>query len=85
MELSLFVKELRSYTENVNEIDDETTKLLIETILAVDKLQASSKIHETSSANENQFVQDLNEEIFKVRRYIVCCLCHVSKNLFYYV
>lgn len=76
--MALFVKHLHSYTENVNEIDDETTKLLIETILAVDKLQASSKSHETSTANENQFIYDLNEEIFKVRQYIVCCLCHVS-------
>lgn len=82
LELALFVKELHSHTENVNEIDDETTKLLIETILAVDKLQATSKIYETSSTNDNQFLNCLNEEIFKIRRHIICCLCHVSINNF---
>lgn len=80
LELALFVKELQSYTDNVNETDDETTKLLMETILAVDKLQATSKNHETSLTNENQFVHCLNEEIFKVRRHIICCLCHVSNT-----
>ncbi|XP_055323571.1 uncharacterized protein LOC129578676 isoform X2 [Sitodiplosis mosellana] len=78
LELALFVKELNSYTEKVNEIDDETTKLLIEMISAVDNLgqQASMKDHESSSAHENQFISGLNEEIFQIRRYIVCCLCH---------
>lgn len=78
MELALVIKELHFYTENVNEIDDETTKLLIEMILVVNKLQSSSKIHETSYTNENQFIHDLDKEVFNVRRCIVCRLCHVS-------
>lgn len=78
LELCLFAKELNSYTETVNEIDDETTKLLIEIILAVDHLQASSKNHKKLASNENQFISYLDEGIFKVRRCIVCHLCHVS-------
>lgn len=76
----MFVKELNSFVDNVDEIDDETTRLSIETVKAVDKLQALSKNRETSSENENQFVYNLDEEIYKIRRYIVCCLCHVSNT-----
>lgn len=78
--MALFVKELNSFVNNVNEIDDETTRLSIETIKAVDKLQALSKNRETSSENGNQFVNDLDEKIYKIRRYIVCCSCHVSNT-----
>lgn len=77
MELALFAKELHSYTENVNEIDDETTQLLSETILGLSKLQIGSKYRETPITNVNQFVTNLNNEIFKCRRYIVCRLCQV--------
>lgn len=75
--MALFAKELHSYTENVNEIDDETTQLLSETILTLSKLQIGSKYRETPFTNVNQFVTNLNDEVFKCRRYIVCCLCQV--------
>lgn len=82
LELALFVKELHSYINDGDEVDDETTALLMETIIAVDKLQANSKHCEKSTSNENQFVQNLNEDIFECRRHIVCRVCHVcSFNL----
>lgn len=82
LELSLFLKTVHTYIENVNETDDETIKLLAQTILAVDKLQNGSKHRETSFSNENRFFNNLNDEQFICRRHIVCRLCHVS-NLTY--
>lgn len=81
MELILFHKDLTSYIQNVNKIDDETNQLMIKIVLAVDKLQINSKFREIPSFNENEFAYDLNDEIFQTRRYIVCRLCHVWKNI----
>lgn len=82
LEVILFIKELNSYIENVNEIDDEAIKLLIEAIVSVNKLQANSKFHAVSSCDESAFVNHLDDDIFECRRFIVCCLCHVSIVLF---
>ncbi|XP_031626105.1 uncharacterized protein LOC116342572 [Contarinia nasturtii] len=76
LELALFVKELKSYINDVSVVNDETTHFLMETIIAVDKLQATSRHCEKSASNENRFVQDLNEDIFECRRHIVCRVCH---------
>lgn len=78
----MFVKELHAHTANVNEINDETTELLIEMVLAVNKLQTTSKMCKTLFARESKkFVCDLSVEIFKLRRYIVCCICHVINSV----
>lgn len=74
----MFVKELHSYAENVNEMNDETMKLLTETVLGINKLQVDSKFRESSTIHESSFVNNLNDDVFKCRRFIVCCLCHVS-------
>lgn len=79
MEVALFVKELNSYNGNVDtEINDETIKLLIESVESTNKLQKISKFQDRVSSNESGFINSLNDDIFKCRRYIVCCLCHVS-------
>lgn len=83
--MALFVKELHSYSDSVNNgINDETTKLLTELVSDVDKLMQHAEINEnatiSSDTHENQFISGLNEEIFQIRRCIVCCLCHVSKK-----
>lgn len=80
LELALFLKTLHLYTVKVNEIDDETTQLLVETILAVNKLQNGSKYRETSFSTQSLFLNELNEEQFICRRHIVCRVCHVSKT-----
>lgn len=85
MEVALFAKEVKAYIENVNEIDNETITLLIETIISVNKLQTNSKFRETSLTIESDFVNNLNNEIFDCRRYVVCCICHVSiETIFLY-
>lgn len=78
LEVALFARELNFYIENVNEMDDEATKLLIETILSVNKLQINSKFRDVSSSNESDFVHNLNGDVFESRRYIVCRLCSVN-------
>lgn len=78
LEVALFVRELNSYINDVNEIDDEAIKLLMETIISVNKLQTNSKFCVTSPCDESAFVYEFNDDIFMFRRYIVCCLCHVS-------
>lgn len=59
-------------------MDDETIKLLIETTVAINKLQIDSKFRETLDEDENKYTIDLNNEIFDCRRYIICRICHVS-------
>lgn len=84
LEVVLFVRELNSYIENVNEIDDETIKLLIEAVTSVNKLQINSKFRDASSSYECDFVDNLNGDVFECRRYIVCRLCSVSKRIVFF-
>lgn len=81
LEIASFVKELNSYIENVNEINDETEKLMIETIESVNKLQKKAQFCEISS-NESGLVNNLNNDVFECRRCIVCRLCSVSNRIF---
>lgn len=81
----MFGKELHSYAENVNEINDETMKLLTQTIMGINKLQVNSKFRESSTIHGSSFVNNLNDEIFKCRRVIVCCLCHVSIHKYTFI
>lgn len=78
LELSLFVKEVGDFIQNVNEIDEVTIGLLTDTIISVNKLQINSKLCEKTAANQNDFVQSLCNDIFQCRRYIICSVCHVS-------
>lgn len=61
----------------MNEIDDEATKLLVETIISVNKLQINSKFRDASSSDESGFVNNLNGDVFECRRHIICRLCSV--------
>lgn len=83
MELVSFLKVLHSFTADVKKIDDETTTLLNETILAIEVLKSASKkceilADEKKSWIEDQFRRNLNAGIIQRRRYIKCCLCEVN-------
>ncbi|XP_031626107.1 uncharacterized protein LOC116342573 isoform X2 [Contarinia nasturtii] len=73
--INKFLRELHSYINDVSVVDDETTRLLMEIVLAVDKLQTTSKYYKLSASNEKQSFHDLNEEIFKCHRRILCRVC----------
>lgn len=77
LEIALFNKELNAYIQNVNEINDETMALLIETVKSVDELQKKAQFCGKTST-QSDFVNNLNTDVFECRRYIVCRLCSVS-------
>lgn len=79
LEIGLFVKELNSFAENVNEIDNETTKMMSEVILAVDSLMSTAQFRETPASSSVDFVHDFNDQHLECRRYIFCRLCGVMK------
>lgn len=81
LEISLFVKQLNWYIENVNEINDETIGLLVDTVENISKLQKSAQFCEITT-NETAIVNNLNNDIFECRPYIVCRLCSVSDDTF---
>lgn len=85
LEIGLFLKEIKSCIADDNEINDETVKLIAETMSSMDKLLCRAKFHESLPDNENDFFFDLNNEHFQFRRHIVCCLCHVSKKLIFFL
>lgn len=81
LNVALFIKELNAYAQNVNQVDDESIKLLIEAIVGINKLQTNSTFCEASLANESAFVNNLNDDIFMCQQIIVCSLCLVSTNI----
>lgn len=83
LDIALFVKELNSYIENGTEINDETIKLMSESVFSINKLQKLAQFRETLS-NESGFVESLNNEMFEYRHCIVCRLCSVSSSSFFY-
>lgn len=79
LEIGLFLKEIKSFMQKDNVIDDETTKLLTETILAINQLQCTAQFHENDADSDNNFFFDLENDHFQFRRHIVCCLCLVRQ------
>lgn len=80
MEIGLFLKEIKSFIQQTNVIDDETIKLLTETILAVNQLQCRAQFDENNANNENNFFFELENDHFQFRRHIVCRLCLVRQK-----
>lgn len=76
--MSLFLKKLISFSENVDEVDDNTLELMKNTLVLIGKL-AASKAPKPSKNNENDIFCHLNDKNFDFRRYIHCKLCDVSK------
>lgn len=83
LELSLFVKELTTYADEVNETDDKTHELLIEAITAINALEANSvhrRAAQSKPKEDKHFLDQLDNIQFECRRHIMCCLCHVSRK-----
>lgn len=83
LDIAVFVDELNSHLENGNEINDETIKLLTESVSSINKLQKFAQFRETLS-NERGFVESLDNELFEYRHCIVCRLCSVSIGYQYF-
>lgn len=77
--MALLTKQLSSHLKNVNRIDENTVKSLIEMQSIIENLLSESTFCEAETPNDCEFVGDLNDEYFELGRHIVCRLCHVSK------
>lgn len=77
-EITAFLRNLKLFIGNENLIITDTTVALLEdTILAIDRLVASAEISSYSDSNGTDFVFQLDEDHFELRRHIMCRLCLV--------
>lgn len=81
LEIGLFLKEIKSFIQQGHGIDNETIKLLTETIFAINQLQCTAQFHENDADSENIFFFELENDHFQFRRHIVCRLCLVRPFL----
>lgn len=83
MNLAVFLKDLRSICKQKDvAINGKTCDLLLETVSCIETLIGNVKLQDTpSDENEVDFIFDLNEQHFKIRTYILCRLCPVSRIL----
>lgn len=87
MEIGLFLNTLKEYSQHVYQIDENTVKLLSDTIACADKLIAGAEFVASRASNamvhDNEFDRNMlcdmtNDGYFRCERFITCCICHVS-------
>lgn len=66
------------------QIDENTVKLLTDTIAIADKLIAGAEMVSASANDDStnygrRLLSDMNGEYFQCERFITCCVCHVSR------
>ncbi|XP_031626613.1 uncharacterized protein LOC116342931 [Contarinia nasturtii] len=76
-EVSIFLRNLRAYANQTNlQIDRKTSGMLSDTLKCVGDLLANSTVvNSAHGSNEMDFLFDLDERCFELRRNIVCRLC----------
>lgn len=81
LEISLFLNTLKAYSERVYQIDENTIKLLTDTITIADNLIGGADVvaANTNDSGGSDMLSDINGEYFQCERFITCCICHVSK------
>lgn len=86
IEIGVFIRRLRLYSERKNvKVDEKTAELLMDVVILIDKVIANSEIIPKTNDDIN-FLFDLNEQQFDLRQYIMCRLCAVSySKLFCFV
>ncbi|XP_055315788.1 G-rich sequence factor 1-like [Sitodiplosis mosellana] len=76
IEIGVFLKRLRMYSERKNaQINEKTVELLSDAVLHIDYLITNAEIIATAEHDSVKFLFDLNEQQFDLRQYIVCRLC----------
>lgn len=82
IEVAVFLKQLRIFSEQNNtQIDEKTAEMLLDIVVNIDKLIANAEMVRTISSDNVNFVFDLNEQHFDLRHYIMCRLCSVCIEL----
>lgn len=86
IEIGVFLRQLRSYSEQeMVKINDTTMELLLDAVDTIDKLIAiSTNVPNTDQKNVN-FLFGLNGQQFDLRQYIMCRLCAVRFRLRFYI
>lgn len=84
---------MNKYTQHVvYHIDETTVKLLTNTIANADKLIANAEIVSTNTMDDETTINngnisctlfDINGEYFQCERFITCCICHVSVEMWH--
>lgn len=77
LEIGLFVKGIKSFSNNFNKIDKETDSLLLDALLAIQKLRKNVQYVRKLPDTENNFLSELNGEPFQWGVHIVCTVCYV--------
>lgn len=79
MEIAAFLRNLEFFGRNKNlKITDKTIELLETAILSIDQFVARAEIISHSNVDDTDFILDLNEEQYELRRHIMCRLCLVK-------
>lgn len=77
-ELSLLLRNLTQYRENVNIADDTTIKLLSDMLNAIEHFLCDHKSPQSSDGTEKREKFDIDETKFEISRFITCRICCVS-------
>lgn len=86
IETAVFLKRLRLYSEQKNvQINEKTGELLLAAVDYIDKLIANADMVSTTEPDNVNFIFDLNDQQFDLRQYIMCRLCVVSYENFFFI
>lgn len=79
IEIGVFIRRLRLYSERKNvKVDEKTAELLMDVVMLIDNVIGNSEIIPKTNDDSVNFLFDLNEQHFDLRQYIMCRLCAVS-------
>lgn len=80
--LAIFLSQLRSYSEREGvPIDRNTVDMLSEAVYTIDRIVSNTNPKPPTENDSVDFIFNLETESYKIRPYIVCRLCSVSKSL----
>lgn len=83
MEIKLFRKSLKLFSENTNEIHNETVTLLKETVSGISDIITKLKVRNKNPncGDDLDWLANVSDRDFQYRRIITCFLCHVSVKI----
>lgn len=81
--LAVFVSQLRIFSKhNGIPITQKTLDMLSEAIYLIDHIIVNGALEESDEANDVDFLFNLRADHFKIRPYVACRVCSVSRKCF---
>lgn len=78
--LAIFLSHLRSYSQREDvSIDRTTVDMLSEAVYTIDRIVSGTKPKPPTENDAVEFIFNLEPEFYKIRPYIACRLCSVSR------